>query len=270
MLDEANAFDQFYREMWSLDPFEWQRELVEQVRTESRWPDLIDLPTGAGKTSTIDIALFLLALDAANAPADRVMPRRIVMVVDRRVIVDQAADRAQRLLNKLKEADPGSVSHAVAGRIRQVWSGAESQPPVSDQRSPRWDRARRAVGPPPGCSRGHRLHRRPGWLTAALPGLRTLSSDGSPACWPPGVGHASLARRGPSLATLRRDTPAVGWPSPRVCPALPVVGGRTVSHTGKLGSAPIPRATARPRDQPCAPATIARVEASQPSVQPGP
>lgn len=131
MLGEPGAFDQFYRDMWAYDPFDWQRELVDQVYAESRWPDLIDLPTGAGKTSTIDVALFLLARDAARPTADRVMPRRIITVVDRRVVVDQAYDRARELRQRLHEADPGSVAHAVAEGLRRTWSGSAADLPFT-------------------------------------------------------------------------------------------------------------------------------------------
>lgn len=129
MLDEPGAFDQFYRELWSYDPFDWQRELAAQVHAEGRWPELIDLPTGAGKTSTIDIALFLLARDAGRPAAERTMPRRIVMVVDRRVVVDQAHDRARALRRRLREAQPGSLAEAAADRLRATWDGPADAPP---------------------------------------------------------------------------------------------------------------------------------------------
>lgn len=129
MLDEPGAFDEFYREMWSCDPFNWQRELVDQIQSESRWPDLIDLPTGAGKTSTIDVALFLLALDASRPPLARVMPRRIVTVVDRRVVVDQAYDRAGELQQRLLGAKPGSIATAVAEGLSSIWGGTDAEPP---------------------------------------------------------------------------------------------------------------------------------------------
>jgi CRISPR-associated endonuclease/helicase Cas3 len=120
MLDPG-SFTDFYRELWGYDPFAWQRDLAAQVHAEG-WPGLVDLPTGSGKTATIDIAVFLLALDADRPAADRAAPRRIVTVVDRRVVVDQAADRAGRILAALRNAAPGTVLARVAGKLRDLWA----------------------------------------------------------------------------------------------------------------------------------------------------
>ena len=132
MLLDPGAFPDFYREIWRdrrQEPFEWQTDLVRQVATTGEWPHLVDLPTGAGKTSLIDIALFLLAVDAANPPTERRMPRRIVMVVDRRVVVDQATERAQHLARVL-QASGHSVVRGVADGLRSLWDGPEEEPPL--------------------------------------------------------------------------------------------------------------------------------------------
>ena len=53
-------FSEFYRAVHGFDAYRWQCRLAEQVLTTGRFPDLVDLPTGAGKASIIDIAVYAL------------------------------------------------------------------------------------------------------------------------------------------------------------------------------------------------------------------
>jgi CRISPR-associated endonuclease/helicase Cas3 len=104
-------------------PFTWQSRLVRQIMDERGWPRVLDLPTGAGKTTCIDIALFALALDATSA--DRWCPRRIAMVVDRRIVVDQVAERGRGLLRTLVDKEAGPVVREVAERLRSLSKEAD-------------------------------------------------------------------------------------------------------------------------------------------------
>ncbi len=116
-------FEEFFDQLWpGSEPFRWQLDLARQVHQNRRWPDLVDLPTGCGKTSLIDIAVFLLALDAGQPADHRWMPRRIVLVVDRRVVVDQAAVRGDEILRALQAATDG-VMRSVADGLRSLSGG---------------------------------------------------------------------------------------------------------------------------------------------------
>jgi CRISPR-associated endonuclease/helicase Cas3 len=101
-----DEFARFFRAVHAQDPFPWQQRLCRQV-AEKGWPGVLDLPTGAGKTAALDIALFTLALDAGTIP--RTAPLRIVYVVDRRTIVDQAHQRARRIQEALSSVDDDVV-----------------------------------------------------------------------------------------------------------------------------------------------------------------
>ena len=121
----TSDFAAYFSALWSkpdapaVEPFSWQSELVAAAHGQRCWPDLIDLPTGTGKTSAIDIAVFLLALGAEEPPDKQWHPRRIAAVVDRRVIVDQAADRARAIATKLATAEDG-ILRVVADRLRSL------------------------------------------------------------------------------------------------------------------------------------------------------
>lgn len=76
-------------------PFPWQSRLLERF-VAGGIPRALDLPTGLGKTSVIAVWLVARAL---NAP----VPTRLVYVVDRRAVVDQATDIAEGLRQTVDE-----------------------------------------------------------------------------------------------------------------------------------------------------------------------
>ncbi|MGH7085909.1 MAG: type I-G CRISPR-associated helicase/endonuclease Cas3g [Acetobacteraceae bacterium] len=105
-------FGGFFRAIHGDDPFAWQTRLLHDV-IDRGWPPVIAAPTGAGKTAVLDIALFHLALEARNDCARRA-PRRIVFAVDRRVIVDQAFQRAKKVRCALATTACGVVAEVAA------------------------------------------------------------------------------------------------------------------------------------------------------------
>lgn len=105
-------------------PFAWQQRLLEKIVADKTWPRVLDLPTGAGKTTCIDVALFALALDATSDNEQRWCPRRIAMVVDRRIVVDQVAERGRKLLSTLMTSTDAIVVK-VAQRLRSLTRAGE-------------------------------------------------------------------------------------------------------------------------------------------------
>lgn len=116
----VSDFTPFFEGVYGYPPFPWQRRLAEQVAQEGRWPSVLDLPTGSGKTAALDIAVFHLALETEQGDARRA-PVRIALVIDRRLVVDDAFARAQRLAAAL--ADPPTAAVAKAAERLAKLSG---------------------------------------------------------------------------------------------------------------------------------------------------
>lgn len=76
-------------------PFFWQRKLLASF-IAGQIPEALDIPTGLGKTAVMAIWLVARSLGA-------IVPRRLVYVVDRRAVVDQASTVALRLRKFVEE-----------------------------------------------------------------------------------------------------------------------------------------------------------------------
>lgn len=115
MTDHDAEFSQFFADVWGTPPHKWQTRLAAQVLNDERWPDVIDLPTGAGKTSVLDIAVYALSV------RPDVFARRIAFVIDRRLIVDQTATRAAELAAALEARRTPAIA-AVTDRLAALGS----------------------------------------------------------------------------------------------------------------------------------------------------
>jgi len=93
-MSELNFESAFKAIMGNRSPFPWQEALYHRFVTD-KLPASCDIPTGLGKTAVIPIWLIALA----NRP--EVVPRRLVYVVNRRTVVDQASDEAKLVRSRL-------------------------------------------------------------------------------------------------------------------------------------------------------------------------
>ena len=100
-------FDEFFKAATGHTPFRWQERLYRQF-LKGNLPARCNIPTGLGKTSIITIWLLALAEQLRMGSAAIGLPRRLVYIVDRRVVVDQATEEADALLTKFKSAAAGS------------------------------------------------------------------------------------------------------------------------------------------------------------------
>lgn len=85
-------------------PLRWQQRLFARF-CENDIPAVCDLPTGLGKTNVIHI--WLLARRYRQALGKKTqLPTRLVYVVDRRTVVDQATELAERIKVNCSALDP--------------------------------------------------------------------------------------------------------------------------------------------------------------------
>ena len=119
MRDDNSRFWRLYKAVHGRVPFPWQERLTARV-LEGTWP-AIDIPTGCGKTSVIDIAVYALAVQAELPPGDR-SPLRIFFIVDRRLVVDDVFAHARRLAAAIQE---GSAEPLRWARQRLLTFGGE-------------------------------------------------------------------------------------------------------------------------------------------------
>ncbi len=81
-------------------PLRWQQRLYDEHFARGELPSAISVPTGLGKTAVMAIWLVSLA-EQMKARGKPELPRRLVYVVDRRAVVDQATKFAETLRKNL-------------------------------------------------------------------------------------------------------------------------------------------------------------------------
>ncbi len=101
-------FDSVFQSLTGHASFPWQKRLHERFVSESedqlRFPPC-SLPTGLGKTSVMAVWLLALAATADDTASRGRVPRRLVYVVNRRTIVDQATREAEKLRANLEKPE---------------------------------------------------------------------------------------------------------------------------------------------------------------------
>ncbi|MHB1785371.1 MAG: type I-G CRISPR-associated helicase/endonuclease Cas3g, partial [Acidimicrobiales bacterium] len=94
------SFSDFYEAVHDHGPFPWQKDLASLVLESGVFPRVLDIPTGLGKTSVIDIGVWLAARTGCRpGTAGR---RRTFFVIDRRIVVDDAFSHARQIAKSLE------------------------------------------------------------------------------------------------------------------------------------------------------------------------
>lgn len=107
-----SEFDRFFERGTHLPgPYPYQRALA-----DGTWPEVLDVPTGLGKTAAVTLAWLYRRRERGEA----VMPRRLVWCLPMRVLVEQAQSNIEQWLRNLglygEAGEPGTVAvHTLMG-----------------------------------------------------------------------------------------------------------------------------------------------------------
>jgi CRISPR-associated endonuclease/helicase Cas3 len=97
-------------------PFPWQERAFELL-LEGNPPQIVTLPTGTAKTSLIPIWIIALAFQAKrDCPLS--LPRQMVWAANRRVVVDQATDKAASIISRLEGSNAAGKCRTVLNELR--------------------------------------------------------------------------------------------------------------------------------------------------------
>ena len=96
------TFDQAFNALTEFNPLSWHRRLFDDYLSKGALPSGVDIPTGLGKTNVMAIWLLARAKQAIqNQDGRSQLPRRLLYVVDRRAVVDQATSAAEKIRDRL-------------------------------------------------------------------------------------------------------------------------------------------------------------------------
>lgn len=139
------TFEEFFRAAFGrasepdFKPFDYQRRLAEGKFDGHSWPDLLEVPTGMGKTAAVVLAWLWKRgwrLGRRDGTPDTETPRRLIYCLPMRVLVDQTFAVITGWLSNLRIlGEPGddSVSvHLLMGGSQDSASAAWAEYPEED------------------------------------------------------------------------------------------------------------------------------------------
>lgn len=106
----------FFQQATGNAPYPYQVRLAEA----NPWPDLLEAPTGAGKTEAVVLA-WLWRRRHGPAEVRAATPRRLAYTLPMRVLVEQTEERVRRWLSNLKLAGEVGVHVLMGGETDNDW-----------------------------------------------------------------------------------------------------------------------------------------------------
>lgn len=113
----GEKFADFFKSATTFAPYEYQTALA----SARSIPDILDLPTGAGKTEAAVLSLYLWKRYAPGATRGCAVPRRLVYCLPMRVLVEQTVDRIASWIKRLDLEDRFDVVTLMGGNVDDDW-----------------------------------------------------------------------------------------------------------------------------------------------------
>jgi CRISPR-associated endonuclease/helicase Cas3 len=88
----TDSYQAYFKKATAHEPYDYQIKLAEQA-----WPDLLDIPTGMGKTAAVTLAWLY-----RRCQLQQDIPRRLIWCLPMRVLVEQTRDNIQTWLERLE------------------------------------------------------------------------------------------------------------------------------------------------------------------------
>jgi CRISPR-associated endonuclease/helicase Cas3 len=132
------AFPTMFEALTGYQPFHWQTRLYEVLTQNApgRWPTVVDLPTGLGKTHVITTWLCALTT-TLEAGENLPFPRRLIYIVNRRTVVDQSTSLVTSLVQRLTDPqneqweEHASILKLIAAPLRACAATSGTDTPLA-------------------------------------------------------------------------------------------------------------------------------------------
>jgi CRISPR-associated endonuclease/helicase Cas3 len=129
-MSELEFFREAFSALTDVTPFRWQERLYQKMLKRDL-PLACDLPTGLGKTMVIPIWLIALATQPLDTSGNG-LPRRLIYIVNRRTVVDQATKVVEQIRERLLAPDDSrwsgckDVLRALVGALKRLASSTDN------------------------------------------------------------------------------------------------------------------------------------------------
>ena len=108
---QAAVFSKQFEALTAFTPMRWQQRLHDEHFATGSLPSVVSVPTGLGKTAVM--AIWMVALAQQMKSGQVSLPRRLIYVVDRHAVVDQATQFAEDLRTNLLKDEAGELRDAL-------------------------------------------------------------------------------------------------------------------------------------------------------------